>query len=63
MSTPCPLICGKVVGEIQSNLSIKDFEENLKMCPLYTGSNYKHYSVEKMKLSFIDSDYLYRGVL
>jgi hypothetical protein len=32
--------------------------------PLYTGLNYMHYSLmEKMRLSFIDSDLLYRGAL
>ena len=33
-------------------------------CPLYTGQNYMHYSlIGKMRLSFIDSDLLYRGAL
>jgi hypothetical protein len=33
---------------------IKDTDENLKMCPLYTGQNYMQ--LEKMRLPFIDSD-------
>jgi hypothetical protein len=36
----------------------------MSSCPLYTGLNYIHYpSMEKMRLPFIDSDLLYRGVL
>jgi hypothetical protein len=31
--------------------------------PLYTGLNYMHYSMRKMRLPFIDSDLLYSGAL
>jgi len=33
--------------QLQSNLYIKDTAGNLKICPLYTGSNYIHYSLNK----------------
>ena len=36
----------------------------MSSCPLYTGSNYMHYSLmRKMRLPFIDNDFLCRGVL
>ena len=35
----------------------------MSSCPLYTGHNYMHYSLKrKMRLPFIDSDLLYRGL-
>ena len=35
----------------------------MNSCPLYTGQNYIQYSLMgKMRMSFIDSDLLYRGV-
>jgi hypothetical protein len=36
----------------------------MSSCPLYTGSNYMHYLLmEKMRLSFIDSDLFYTVAL
>ena len=36
----------------------------MSSCPLYTGSNYMHYSIMgKMRLPFIDNNLLYRGAL
>ena len=36
----------------------------MSSCPLYTDYNYMYYSlIGKMRLPFIDSDLLYRGVL
>ena len=49
---------------IQSNLYIKGQSREPEKCLLYTGLNYIHYSLRgKMRLSFIDSDLLYRGAL
>jgi hypothetical protein len=57
--------------KIKSNLYIDKghlvAHENVALmssCPLYTGWYYMHYLLMgKMRLPFIDSDLLYRGVL
>ena len=38
-------------------------EAFVSSCPLYTGGNHALFINWKMKLPFIDSDLLYRGVL